>query len=244
MGARGMVNHGIHAKKKLDEARVTPGAHSPTGGKLMALASAGFELSAYAKSSATQFMTVLKSLSARLDAASAELAAVQPSLPAYTFTQLWDPARQDNALCCAAQCYKDNSYYASLRIEGYGVSPGTPGSIPLLAYYSASAQDNADSTYGLQFASEYAPAQFSANGYVLALEAPGTVPLQLFYSASRHDYLTVASAEGIAYANSNGYTRIDSALGWVYTSPPLSGSSSIDAARWTYAATLLANAAN
>lgn len=244
-GARGMIDHGIHAKKKLDQTRVTPGAHSGNGGKLMNLATAGFELSTYAKTNPTSFMSTLKSLPSRLSAAVTELESVRPdSLPSYAFTQLYDASRQDNALCAAAECHADNSYYQTLRVEGYGVAPGTPGAIPLLAFYASAYTDNAASTNPLAFGNiddTYTPAAFSANGWVLSSQASGSVPLQLFYSASRHDYLTVASQAGIDYAHSNGYTLIDGAVGYVYPSQQGQGTSTINSSRWSYAYALLNN---
>ena len=126
----------------------------------------------------------------------------------------------------------DNNYYVNEWIEGYQPLPGAPNSVQLYDYWN-NVNDNWGTT-NANTPSGYTPAQFQ-NGYVLSVQEAGTVPLQLWYSSSRNDHMTVASSQGISYAQSNGYTLVTAVLGYVYSSPP----SYIPAGRQAYSVALL-----
>lgn len=158
-------------------------------------------------------------------------------------TSLWSAERQDQIACLSQLCSTDqkpNGGYAVQRVEGYGLTAASArldtetglygatladGSTvqvaPLIFAYSQQYDDNwvgtnstgPDGSYG--FTGE--------NGYILtAPTTPGTVPLQVWlktYNATHHDYAAVASAEGLAWAQSNGYT-FQYTAGYVWSSPP------------------------
>ena len=75
---------------------------------------------------------------------------------------------------------------------------------------------------------------------MLKTQVAGSVPLQLWYSSARNDHMTLASAQGLAYAQANGYTLVTAVLGYVYTNPPSADANS----RMAYSQALLANAMN
>ncbi len=80
--------------------------------------------------------------------------------------------------------------------------------LTLMDYWSAAGLDNAATTNGPPSAAYDTPIP---NGFVLDTQAPGTVPLQLFnktYPGGHVDLATFASPQGLAWANSNGYTLV------------------------------------
>lgn len=193
------------------------------------------------------------------------------SSPAETaISSLWSAARLDQVACLSAVCAQDqvaNGDYAVQRIEGYGIAAGDArlsadqstlaigGAaypvIPLTFRYSEANDDNwvgtnasgPDDTYTFE----------GPNGLIFSTAggAPpaNTTPLLVFsrvYNATHVDWASVASAEGIAWATSNGYTQRYVA-GFVYTAPPppcgsysLGVSAAIPAipAGWSYSALL------
>jgi hypothetical protein len=164
---------------------------------------------------------------------------VPPTPPALApCTQYFSSDRNDSVLCLSDQCTSANEpgedgHYAELRVEGLGLlsDDGTGHatinnvSYPLLAltlYYSALHTDNLVTTNTTAPDSSYSGGVVFANGYALGAPAPGALPLQLWYKAyngESQDYLTVASAAGVAWAQAHGYTLVDAGGatggGWV-----------------------------
>jgi hypothetical protein len=114
--------------------------------------------------------------------------------------------------------------YARVWVEGYQPVAGTPNTIELYAFWSLKTNDHLVNT------STSAPDGFTAakfsNGFVFADRQASTVPLQLWYSASRDDYITVASTQGIEFAQQNAYVVVDDAIGYVYSADMVSDTSS------------------
>jgi hypothetical protein len=65
-----------------------------------------------------------------------------------------------------------------------------------------------------------APAGYLSSGYdngqVFSGQLAGTIPLQLWYNQAVNDHLTVASAEGVAWAKANNYVLQVPAMGYIY----------------------------
>lgn len=162
-------------------------------------------------------------------------------------TALWSSERQDQIACLSQLCTADQQNggnYTTQRIEGYGMVVDSPfdtmdhytitldgtdySATPLRFAYSATETDNwvginstnPDSTYTFS----------AANGLIFSDNSvPNTVPLQVYSKTygSRTDYAAVASAAGIQWATSAGYTfRYTSGYVWA-TAPSSSLASTI-----------------
>lgn len=253
-GMSGGLRHAEMAKKNFDATRVTPGAHSVTGGELSMTASSADELAYVAGGSGkdlSRFSAIISGFRAQFQRAIDEVNDMGPQPPFSTgsLQQLFSGQREDNCLCGSAKCWTTNSNYDILRVEGYQPSSSEPGAIPLLAFYSSKQQDNLAQVSSTG-PSTFTPAVFQ-NGYILAYSKAGTVPLQLWHSAAREDYLTVASAAGVSYAKSNGYKLVNGTIGYVYSKPQPERSvvvpkiRSVEAVnydRWSHSVELLATA--
>lgn len=157
---------------------------------------------------------------------------VIPPPTLFNLTSLFSASRLDQVLCLDAACYSANAPgnegdYAIQRVEGVGVQAAAGSVIlvngtqfdlqPLTLWFSSTHNDNfvtantsaPDDTYTVTF----------PNGYTLTQPAPGTVALQVWqkaWNATKYDFATVASAAGVEWAQSNGYTyRYDA--GFVFT---------------------------
>lgn len=150
---------------------------------------------------------------------------VPPPAVSANITALYSSERLDQVVCLSSQCYDSNAPgqsgdYTTQRIEGIGFT-STGGSVeingtsyavvPLTLWFGYGASNGLNDNYVATNAS--APsADYTVtfnNGYVLAEAAPGSLPLQVWlrsWNSSKWDYATVASAEGVAWAQSNGYT--------------------------------------
>ena len=154
----------------------------------------------------------------------------------YAATNLYSSSRGDSVLCVSDGCTNDNNpsnpgSYAPQRVEGLGLaSSGDSNSVTingtsyalvaLNLFFSYNHTDNLVTTNSTPPDETYTVAGGGVtfeNGYALADSSyPGSIPLQLFLkksAGSQQDYLTVASASGVAWANSNGYTLISSSIG-------------------------------
>ena len=160
---------------------------------------------------------------------------VPPPAVAANITSMYSAERLDQVLCLSSACYEANAPgnggdYASQRIEGVGFASagdtvlinGTSYAVVPLTLWFAYGAGNAlnDNFVSTNTTSPDAQYQVTFNdGYVLAEPAPGTTPLQVWYrawNASKWDYATVASADGVAWAQQAGYTYLYSA-GYVLT---------------------------
>ena len=229
--------HATLAKANLDIDRTTPGSDTVSGGALDIAASTGLELAYLAGTNLAAFTTTVQNYPVAYAAAIAEIS----TGAVFSLTQLWSAQRTDHVLCGSQACQQTNNDYQTMWIEGYQPLPGTPGAIPLNDYWSVTLQDNWTTTSSTA-PSGYTPAIFS-DGYVLATQQPGTVPLQLYYSAANADHMTVASQQGIQYAQANGYQLVTAVLGYVYSSPPSTGGA-IPAFRQAYSLALLESGMN
>lgn len=232
-GIKGGLYRASLAKANLDIDRSTPGSDTVQGGALDIAASTGLAFSVLAGTNVTAFTELVNNYPATYGAAIAEIASGGTVL----LTQLWDSSRQDQCLCGSFTCLQDNSNYETEWIEGYQALPGSPNAVPFYDYWSGG-NDNWATT-DPSTPSGYLPAVFG-NGFVLSSQEEGTVPLQLWYSSARNDHMTVASQQGIQYAQSNGYTLVTAVLGYVYTSAP----STIPSARQAYSTALLESGMN
>lgn len=144
-------------------------------------------------------------------------------------TTLWSSSRDDQIACLSTHCYSaqgPTGNYSVQRVEGWGISSSvglgrdSDGSpmvqvggrgvklAPMTFAWSSMALDNWVGTN-----TSYPDASYSGmgdNGLVVADEGvAGTVPLQVYarvYSAGHTDWAAIASPDGIAWAQSNGYT--------------------------------------
>lgn len=151
-------------------------------------------------------------------------------------TALWSSSRLDQIACLSAVCSSDqapNGAYVAQRVEGYAVASLAQGATsaclnnathaltPLSFAWNEAVSDN---WVGL---SASAPPTgwhvMGGNGLVLTQPAAGAVPLIAYlkvYNASHLDWAAVASPEGIAWAEGNGYAaRVN--LGYVFSAPPV-----------------------
>lgn len=231
---KGLITKSILSKQNLDQARVAPGDSSTNGGNLSITATSGEELEYLAGVDLNAFYSVLANVPLIFQLGYAEVKNLEPPIPG-ALLQLWDSDRGDNCLCGSDPCINANNYYQMLRIEGYQPKAGTPGTIPLNDFWNPTATDNYATT-GTSAPSGYEPAAFG-DGLVFASQQPGTVPLKLYYNG--HDMLTVASPQGIDYANQNKYKLLNSTLGYVYSNPPQVDV--INQKRWAYSMGLLNN---
>eukprot|EP00056_Hartaetosiga_gracilis_P005958 m.91505 g.91505 ORF g.91505 m.91505 type:complete len:1088 (-) comp12327_c0_seq1:202-3465(-) len=263
-GVKGMINHAILAKRNLDDARQTPGSQKPQGGNLMSLASKGEALSYVAHHEPENFMWHFKQIPSLYNDAVNELVNgpnVDPSpTPDNALYQQFSSATNDNILCGTLNCLEENIDATRLRIEGFMPSPNTPNTVPLYLYWNqvqTSAKDNLVTT-STKPPAGYVAGDFGPNGNVFTSNssASGLIALQLWYKQSINDHLTVASAAGVAYAKSNGYTLQQAELGFIFASDPntssdrkiasLKDESAVGAAdsRMQYSIALLKNAIN
>ena len=240
-GIKGGIWHATLAKANLDIDRSTPGSDSVTGGALDIAASTGEELSYLAGTNLTAFSQVVAGYPAAYVAALSDIG--QGSV--FTLAQLWASSRNDHVLCGTQACMDGNNWYQFQWIEGYQPLPSEPGAVPLYDYWNVNTNHNWATT-SFDLPPGYAPAVFS-NGVVLSIQKAGTVPLQLWYNDDLGDHITVASQQGISYAQNNGYTLVTAVLGYVYTSPPAiagDGSTPIPPARAAYSLALLNSGMN
>ena len=150
---------------------------------------------------------------------------VAPPTPVVTTAvdSLYSSERSDSVFCSTDECKSCNSPgepgdYTPLRVEGYTVESSEPATIngttyntvPLYLFFSYTRSDNIVSTNSTPPDSTYTVAQ--AGGYAFAAPAPpGAPPLQYFFkqmNATTWDYATVASADGVKWATTNGYTDV------------------------------------
>jgi len=244
-GIRGILQKSILSKRNLDFDWTTPGSGATTGGILSQVASSAFELSYLAGTDLPTFNKVLTGLPQLFTQAIAEIQSIKPA-PAGALIQLWDSDRQDNVLCGSPDCLNDNSEYQFIRIEGYQPKAGTPGTVSLNDFWNQNINDNYATTQS-STPNGYTLAAFS-DGVVYATAQPGTVPLTLWWNDQRQDMLTVATADGLAYAKQYGYKQVNATLGHVLTSPPANVEEdplyAANLARWGYSIELLHNALN
>ena len=117
--------------------------------------------------------------------------------------------RKDHVLCVSSSCFGANTAYVTDWTEGYAVSGDAASTFkiqPLSLYYSDDHQDNCitnatsppDDSYKIKF----------ENSFVFVNQENGTIPLWLFFNHDRMDHMTVASQEGIDYAQKNGYQKM------------------------------------
>lgn len=155
---------------------------------------------------------------------------VQTTSASSALVALFSPGRRDQILCLSPACFGDQQGddYAQQRTEGYGFQ--TPGNVvidgqeyatvPLTFAWSATHVDNYVATN-----TTYPDATYTfheGNGYVLASPAPGSLPLRVYakkYDAQHTDYATVATPDGIQWAESNAYTFLF-VTGHVLAAPP------------------------
>ena len=165
---------------------------------------------------------------------------IQPPAPLSlaNATSFFSTERNDQVLCVDSQCYSANApgqdgKYATQRVEGLallsddGTGHATINGVlyptqPLTLFYSFTHEDNFVSTNSTPPDSTYSAGTIFANGVVLAAAAPGALPLQLWFkkfAGSSQDYASVASADGVAWAQANGYTLVNAGGaaggGWV-----------------------------
>jgi len=235
-GMKGAIIHSNLAKQNLDVTWDTPGSNSVNGGNLSLAASTGEYLSYLSGADRKTFMDVLSNYKNLFQLAVKEIQSLKPTGALY---QYWNEDRTDNILCGTQSCIDIQQGYRLLRIEGYQPDANTPGAIPFIDYWNPDYLDNYGTT-DPKTPSGYYPAVFT-NGYVFSKYQPNTVPLKLYWSEGRRDMLTVASAEGIAYAQSNNYSLVNSTVGYVYSTPRLYD---VKYQRWAYSIELLLNALN
>jgi len=169
----------------------------------------------------------------------------KPPPPPFSLAQLWNEDREDNCLCATQECLFANSDYQQLRIEGYQPKESSPNTIPLNDFWNDAINDNYATTQ-ISTPMGYSPASFG-DGIVYRTQQPNTVPLQLYWSEERKDMLTVASTEGIQYANDYYYKLLNSSLGYVLSKSPVEldlKASELTYIRWAYSLELLYNALN
>jgi hypothetical protein len=106
-----------------------------------------------------------------------------------------------------------------MRIEGYIPEAGTAGAVPLNDFWNSEMDDNL-ATSSTSMPAGYSKAIFQ-DGVVFGSQQTGTVPLAIYWSEARKDFLTVASADGVAYAEANGYVLKNATSGYVYQNSPL-----------------------
>jgi hypothetical protein len=163
-----------------------------------------------------------------------------PPQPAATgpMTQYYSSERNDTVLCLGTACTNANQpgedgHYVQQRVESIGLlsDDGTGHAtidgvtyplLQLTLFYSFTHQDNLVTTNTTVPDASYSSGTVFANGFVLGAAAPGALPLQLWFKSfggASQDYMSVASAAGIAYAQANGYTLVNaggaSGGGWV-----------------------------
>lgn len=156
-------------------------------------------------------------------------------------TSLFDSQRGDQVLCAGSDCYGANTYYTTLSVEGVAVISNPSGATisvngtsytltPLTLWFSPVHNDNFVATNSTPPDSTYLPSNKGTefqNGYVLTSQAPGTLPLQVWFKQGQGqswDYATVATPEGVAWAQSNGYTfRYQSGYVFKYPLPTVVG---------------------
>ena len=164
---------------------------------------------------------------------------IPPAPPATAkATSFFSAERNDQVLCVDDQCYSANApgqdgHYSTQRVEGIAllnddgsghveINGVTYPTAPLTLYYSFTHTDNFVSTNSTPPDASYKSGTVFQNGVVLAAPAPGALPLQVWFkkfAGESQDYASVASAEGVSWAQSNGYTLVDAGGatggGWV-----------------------------
>ncbi|EGD79621.1 hypothetical protein PTSG_13053 [Salpingoeca rosetta] len=227
-GLSGMIKHATLSKRNLDEARATPGAHTPVGGNLMSLSSAGEALSylAHAQPDAVQWK--LNSVPTLYKAALAELINGSKTDPAptpdQTLVQMFYGSENDHVLCGTLNCLTENAYYSKVGVEGYMPTSQTPFTTPLFVYWNNQQSPQKDNlvTTSTNPPTGYVLGDYQNNGQVFTRKdaAPGLIPLQLWYKASINDHMTLASKASEQYAKDNGYELVNGELGYIYESDP------------------------
>ena len=96
--------------------------------------------------------------------------------------------------------------YAFVRVEGRIYATEMPGTVPLVAYWSAGRQDAMSATaVGAPAALGAGYQQHRIEGWIYPSQAPGTVPLNNWWNAQREDNFQTATAAGDADARGSGY---------------------------------------
>jgi hypothetical protein len=252
-GFKGAIQKAILSKRNLDPDWGTPGSQGVNGGYLSRLASIGFELSYLAGVDTTTFYQVLNNWDQLYKNATSEVENIKPTTPfsddpPNALVQYWDPERNDSLLCGSPQCVSENKMYTRLRIEGIQPSVNEPNTVILYDYWSAIYKDNyATTSTSMPPSGFYSPANFS-NGVVYSSNNPpkNTLPLTVWWNQGRLDFLTVATQEGLNWAQKNNYVSIpNNPVGYVHP-PPSSYSRelAVPLTRWSYSIQLLYNALN
>jgi alpha-glucosidase (family GH31 glycosyl hydrolase) len=236
-GLSGIMNRANVGKSSLDFARETPGSEGVRSHYFLQLASASAHLSAQ-QWSAADFVAQVQFVQGLLPNAIAELQQHYPNPPG-ALTQMFSSQRGDNVLCANSNCLAANNNadgYVFMRIEGYQPTQKSSQTQTLRAYWNPNVPDNAEWDASFSVPGGYQTSIFSGGLALKASGGAGTAPLRLFYNG--RDYLTVASAAGLAYAKANNYTDQNHICGWVFTQPQSSGTS-IDDQRWNFALALI-----
>jgi len=240
-GMRGAIYHAIWAKANYDEDWTSDCAQTGQicNSSLTDLASMGEILSIQAGVDYAGFQNSLANFQSLYNAAVTEVQNMMPP-PPNSLIQLYDDARTDSCLCGTQDCLNANSYYETMRIEGYQPSSTQANVIPINLYWNPTITDNWADTMTTT-PPGYQPASFT-DGWCLSAPDTGTAALQLWYSAAAADHLTVATSSGVAWAQANGYVLLNASLGYVYTSPTLLGTTTEP--RWEYSYALVQNSLN
>jgi len=187
-------------------------------------------------------MTTLKNLPFAFSQAVKEIQNLKPINPVEgVLYQYYADDRKDSILCGTLSCINtQGGDYNFVRIEGYQPPSSDPNAVKIYDFWSESFKDNYATTNATT-PSGYVNAVFT-NGYALNIQKPGAAQLKLYWSSDRKDMMTVATQEGIDYANKNKYELVNGNLGYVYTKPQTLNA--IKFTRWAYSMELLLNALN
>lgn len=223
-GIKGQIARANLAKRTLDPSWSTPGAQTVEKAMLSSVASSGAQLSYWALNDLSKFSNLVSSLPQMFAAAQSEINGLRPnnnSFPPNALVQWWSSQRQDSCLCAHFGCnsIQAESGYTFVRIEGYIPDNGATGTTRLHDYWNPSIQDNFATT-NASMPNGYSPAIFH-EGSVFSGPGVGRVPLQTWWSPTRQDWLTVASPEGVSYAQANGYVLGNRSIGYVFRSAPV-----------------------
>jgi len=246
-GVRGIIARSALAKKLLDEDWSTPGSGSVSSGNLSISATSGETLAYLAGTNLNDWLAFAKNIKTQFTYTLKEMQEQFPYiLPPNALIQLYSDERQENILCGTQDCYNSQGLdYIRMRYEGYQPCPNEDGAIPLNNYWNG--HDNYDTT----LSRPPPPYDFSNfnDGYILSKSKPGlTTPVYVYYNEKRGDMLTVASQDGVNYAQSNNYKLYNDTIGHVYINPtscPMEDETSKDKAltdkmkRWSMAWALL-----
>lgn len=223
-GLKGQVSRANLAKQTLDPSWSTPGAQIVQPARLTYVASAGVSLSYLAGTNVSAFASLVQGFPAAFALAQSEVLGLKPYqyFPSNALVQWWSASRNDSCLCSHTTCntYQSESGYVFERIEGYIPEDGAASTVPIQSWWNPIILDNYALTNSLVSPSGYSKAVFS-DGSLFASQQPGTTNCSSWFSSARMDWLTVCSAQGVQYAQRNGYTLGNATIGWAYIDAPL-----------------------